>query len=99
MRTQILPGCFSVTHRALLALLTAAAITACDKGPASPTTAAAATAASATPAQATPAPQYADVIYATHTFIQKIQGNPGPRHWQSRMENCWWSVLRPTCRR
>ncbi len=76
MRTQILPGCFSVTHRALLALITAAAITACDKDTASPTTAAAETAPAATPAPAIPAPHYADVIYRNAHIYTLDPGHP-----------------------
>ena len=76
MQTRILPACISVAHQALLALLTAVAITACDRDTASPTTAAAATAPASSPAPATPAPHYADVIYRNAHIYTEDPGQP-----------------------
>jgi len=76
MQSQILPACISVTHRALLALVIAAAITACGKDTASPTTAAAATGPAANPAPATPALNYADVIYRNAHIYTEDPGQP-----------------------
>ena len=76
MRTHILPGCFSFTHRALLALLTAGGITACARDTETPATAAAVTAPAATPAPATPAIHYADVIYRNAHIYTEDPGQP-----------------------